>query len=59
MTTIFASRKLVTLINVSTVEPTNQLRLLGLLLQRALHGELSVRHDPKLADLPARIACAN
>lgn len=29
------------------------------LLQRALRGELSVSHDPRLAGLPARISCAS
>ena len=43
MTTISPSRKLVTLINVFTVEPANQERLLDLL---ALATETSVRHAP-------------
>src|SRR6202048_1932391 len=43
MTTISPSRKLVTLINVFTVEPTNQRHLREL---RALATETSVRHAP-------------
>ena len=43
MTTICLSRKLVTLINVFTVEPANQERLLYLLARAT---ETSVRHAP-------------
>jgi len=43
MTTITPSRKLVTLINVFTVEPANQQRLLDLLARAT---ETSVRHAP-------------
>jgi quinol monooxygenase YgiN len=43
MTTISPSRKLVTLINVFTVEPANQERLLDLLTRAT---ETSVRHAP-------------
>ena len=43
MTTICPGRKLVTLINVFTVEPANQERLLGLLARAT---ETSVRHAP-------------
>jgi quinol monooxygenase YgiN len=43
MTTISPSRKLVTLINVFTVEPANQERLLDLLARAT---ETSVRHAP-------------
>ena len=43
MTTISQSRKLVTLINVFTVEPVNQQRLLELLARAT---ETSVRHAP-------------
>ena len=43
MTTISAARKLVTLINVFTVEPANQERLLDLLARAT---ETSVRHAP-------------
>ena len=43
MTTISPSRKLVTLINVFTVEPANQQRLLDLLARAT---ETSVRHAP-------------
>src|SRR5467141_4929521 len=43
MTTISLSRKLVTLINVFTVEPTNQQELLELLARAT---ETSVRHAP-------------
>jgi len=43
MTTISLSRKLVTLINVFTVEPANQERLLDLLARAT---ETSVRHAP-------------
>jgi quinol monooxygenase YgiN len=43
MTTISPSRKLVTLINVFTVEPANQERLLDLLVRAT---ETSVRHTP-------------
>ena len=43
MTTISASRKLVTLINVFTVEPENQRQLLELLARAT---ETSVRHAP-------------
>jgi quinol monooxygenase YgiN len=43
MTTISPSRKLVTLINVFTVEPANQERLLNLLTRAT---ETSVRHAP-------------
>ena len=43
MTTISPSRKLVTLINVFTVEPANQRRLVELLARAT---ETSVRHEP-------------
>ena len=43
MTTISSSRKLVTLINVFTVEPADQQRLLDLLTRAT---EVSVRHAP-------------
>jgi quinol monooxygenase YgiN len=43
MTTISSSRKLVTLINVFTVEPANQQRLLDLLARAT---ETSVQHAP-------------
>src|SRR6202140_3131508 len=43
MTTISPSRKLVTLINVFTVEPTNQQKLIGLLARAT---DTSVRHAP-------------
>ena len=43
MTTISVSRKLVTLINVFTVEPANQQQLLELLTRAT---ETSVRHAP-------------
>jgi quinol monooxygenase YgiN len=43
MTTISPSRKFVTLINVFTVEPANQERLLDLLTRAT---ETSVRHAP-------------
>jgi quinol monooxygenase YgiN len=43
MTTISPTRKLVTLINVFTVEPVNQERLLDLLVRAT---ETSVRHAP-------------
>ena len=43
MTTISPTRKLVTLINVFTVEPANQERLLDLLVRAT---EISVRHAP-------------
>jgi quinol monooxygenase YgiN len=43
MTTISSNRKLVTLINVFTVEPANQERLLDLLVRAT---ETSVRHAP-------------
>jgi hypothetical protein len=43
MTTISPTRKLVTLINVFTVEPGNQERLLDLLARAT---ETSVRHAP-------------
>jgi quinol monooxygenase YgiN len=43
MTTISPSRKLITLINVFTVEPANQERLLDLLARAT---ETSVRHAP-------------
>ena len=43
MTTISSSRKLVTLINVFTVEPANQKQLLDLLARAT---ETSVRHAP-------------
>src|SRR5258706_15366655 len=43
MTTISLTRKLVTLINVFTVEPANQERLLDLLARAT---ETSVRHAP-------------
>jgi quinol monooxygenase YgiN len=43
MTTISPTRKLVTLINVFTVEPPNQQRLLDLLVRAT---ETSVRHAP-------------
>ncbi len=43
MTTISANRKLVTLINVFTVEPVNQQQLLDLLARAT---ETSVRHAP-------------
>jgi len=43
MTTIYPGRKLVTLINVFTVEPANQERLLNLLARAT---EASVRHAP-------------
>jgi quinol monooxygenase YgiN len=43
MTTITLSRKLITLINVFTVEPDNQQRLIELLVRVT---EISVRHAP-------------
>jgi quinol monooxygenase YgiN len=43
MTTISPSRKLVTLINVFTVEPVNQQQLVDLLARAT---ETSVRHEP-------------